>query len=464
MNLYDKILNLLFCDSMLRIQEHDRVFNPLTVLKVQRYEIRHVNTLSWLLDPNGSHNLGDAFLKRFMRVVAAKGPEAGRATVLSSFALTSETPVRVLREVTTAHLRKLHESEINDALSGRLTAEELGAEMGSPRDGVLDLLVEGKGWVVALEAKVESSLHSDQLSTYCNALDQGAPNVQRIFVFLNQDEDSPPDDSRWTHVTWKTAVISPLREILRRPSASSSDYALKFIASYLEVLEYQCAEPESYREGLFSEIIQEHNDVLDSICGRRADSLDPSVKDLVLANLQIFRDLSRRYQSPAQLRLKTLHAFIDQMPGVVPLPSTASAIRFAPTAWLGYPWVKDETREYPGVVCELLNNRDMGIRFKVMIRDLGEAKFGHTLFFKQRTLLCSAAQAHPEARNFFKDAFLANGTPRTLDLQFHTVAQTPWQSGEEAQTFDGLQSSLKSSYAAFEPSIAVITDLMAEIR
>jgi hypothetical protein len=460
MSLHEKLLNLLFDDSMLRIQEHDRIFNPLTVLKIQRYEIRHVNTLSWLLDPNESHNLGDAFLKRFMQVVATVGSGAERTAVLSQFALTSDTSVRVRREVQTADLRKLQESEINDALSGRLTADERGADPGMSPDGALDLLVEGDGWVVALEAKVESGLHSDQLSTYRRALDQGAPKAQRIFVFLNQDAESPPDDAHWTHVTWQAAVIAPLRAILDKPAAASNDYALKFIASYLEVLEYQCAEPGSYRESLFSELLEKHDAVLASICGRSADGLEPSVKALVLANLQMFRDLSRRYQSPAQRRLKTLHAFVDQMPGIVRVHSSVGAVRFVSTTWLDYPWVNDKVRTYPGVVCELLNNRDLGVRFKLMIRDLGEAEYNDTPYFAQRTRLCRAAQTHPQAAELFRAALLANGTPRNLEPTFPAVTLTAWQSGEAVQTIEGL----RRAYAAFDPSVVAITALMATIR
>ena len=40
-------------------------FNPLKVLKVDQYEIRHSNVISWLLSPNENHKLGNSFLKKF---------------------------------------------------------------------------------------------------------------------------------------------------------------------------------------------------------------------------------------------------------------------------------------------------------------------------------------------------------------------------------------------------------------
>src|SRR5690554_5379880 len=41
-------------------------FNPLKILRVQDYEIRHSNVLAWVLDPNENHNLDDRILKRFL--------------------------------------------------------------------------------------------------------------------------------------------------------------------------------------------------------------------------------------------------------------------------------------------------------------------------------------------------------------------------------------------------------------
>ena len=41
-------------------------FNIFEVLKIHRREIRHSNFLGWLFDPNGSHNLGDIFLKELI--------------------------------------------------------------------------------------------------------------------------------------------------------------------------------------------------------------------------------------------------------------------------------------------------------------------------------------------------------------------------------------------------------------
>ncbi len=43
-----------------------REFNAFDVLRYAEYEIRHSNVLAWLLDPNGTHGIGRAFLEWFL--------------------------------------------------------------------------------------------------------------------------------------------------------------------------------------------------------------------------------------------------------------------------------------------------------------------------------------------------------------------------------------------------------------
>ena len=62
-------------DNLLKDEDFDRLDlglknpNIFQILRITKNEIRHSNFLSWLLDPNESHKLGDIFLKRFLREV-----------------------------------------------------------------------------------------------------------------------------------------------------------------------------------------------------------------------------------------------------------------------------------------------------------------------------------------------------------------------------------------------------------
>lgn len=49
-----------------RLHQKFHQFNPLKVLRVDQFEIRHSNVLAWLLNPNENHQLGSFFVKRLL--------------------------------------------------------------------------------------------------------------------------------------------------------------------------------------------------------------------------------------------------------------------------------------------------------------------------------------------------------------------------------------------------------------
>ena len=49
-----------------KLEQLTSEFNIFTSLKVEYQEIKHSNFLSWLMDPNETHQLGDSFLKLFL--------------------------------------------------------------------------------------------------------------------------------------------------------------------------------------------------------------------------------------------------------------------------------------------------------------------------------------------------------------------------------------------------------------
>ena len=64
--LYDQLLKDKDFDKMDLGLKNPNIFQ---ILRISKNEIRHSNFLSWLLETNGSHKLGDIFLKRFLREV-----------------------------------------------------------------------------------------------------------------------------------------------------------------------------------------------------------------------------------------------------------------------------------------------------------------------------------------------------------------------------------------------------------
>jgi hypothetical protein len=49
-----------------RLHQKFNQFNPLKVLRVDQFEIRHSNVLAWLLDPTENHHLGSFFVQKIL--------------------------------------------------------------------------------------------------------------------------------------------------------------------------------------------------------------------------------------------------------------------------------------------------------------------------------------------------------------------------------------------------------------
>jgi len=73
-------------------------FNIFDVLKVSHAELRHSNMLAWLLDPAGSHGLGDAFVRRFLSRLLRDKPEIAVSLTPVRVELMDFDDVEVLRE------------------------------------------------------------------------------------------------------------------------------------------------------------------------------------------------------------------------------------------------------------------------------------------------------------------------------------------------------------------------------
>ena len=64
--LYQNLINDIDFDRLELELKEPNIFQ---ILSISRAEIRHSNFLAWILDPKQSHNLGDTFLKWFLKDV-----------------------------------------------------------------------------------------------------------------------------------------------------------------------------------------------------------------------------------------------------------------------------------------------------------------------------------------------------------------------------------------------------------
>ena len=146
-------------------------FNMFDVLKISRTEIRHSNMLGWLLNPNENHGMGDVFLKGILQRLVENDSD-GRYDVFN---------VLLMDFYTFSVMREWKNIDI------LLTSTE-------------------EKTVIAIENKVGSHEHSNQLNRYRNILEKEYPDYNRMLVFLTPDGEEPSDVENWDVLTYSDVI------------------------------------------------------------------------------------------------------------------------------------------------------------------------------------------------------------------------------------------------------------------
>lgn len=156
-------------------------FNLFELLNQRRREEAHSRVLTWLLDPNGNHGVGDYFLEKFLLA-------------------------------TYCRLDVGDYSNWSQATAQREWFHEIDETRGS-----LDILVVdySKRFLCAIENKVDHSESPGQLNRYRRALEQKfPPDFTRHFVFLTRAGISPQSEEERAH--WICASYTDIRELVER--------------------------------------------------------------------------------------------------------------------------------------------------------------------------------------------------------------------------------------------------------
>jgi len=208
-------------------------FNIFEALNIARQELRHSDFLAFLMDPRQNHGLGDAFLKRLLKRVLAG----------------AEDPPLSAIEIDVADLR------------GALVRREwhqIDILIHDPEDHL----------VCAVENKIGSGEHSDQLRRYRQIVSQQFPTDRAILVFLTPEGDPPSDE---TFIPVSYTEIADLVDAVRQAQESTLGpdvYAL--MAHYTTMLRRHIVSESEIAE-LCQKVYQQHQRALDLIFEHRPD-------------------------------------------------------------------------------------------------------------------------------------------------------------------------------------------------
>jgi hypothetical protein len=210
---------LLAKEEFIKLDQVLSRFNIFEATDMGRREVKHTKFLTYLLNPNESHDLGDTFLKNFL-----------------------------LRTVTS--LDALHDfpSVLDLDLSfARVDAEFSKFEStGKGKKGTLDCLIRvpyrgsapagsPQEIIIAIENKIDASQGQNQLAKYSKLLEESFPskNIYKIYLTI---EEEKPDEEAWTNILYKNTVLPAVDLIIENLSDKGSTYIKEILNDYRDLL------------------------------------------------------------------------------------------------------------------------------------------------------------------------------------------------------------------------------------
>lgn len=211
-------------------------FNIFEAVGLVRHEIRHSTFLAFLLDPQGSHGLGDAFTKRLLQGGIMSEPNTTAPVTAIELSLWDLGQMEVRREW--QHID-------------------------------IFLLDERTQLAVIIENKIDTVEHSDQLQRYYETVKRQYPGYRIIGLYLTPVGDEPSHEA-YLPLSYKLIceVLDAVAE--SRASVSSADLQI-VIAHYTQMLRRHIVD-DSEIAGLCQQIYQRHRRALDLINKHRPNA------------------------------------------------------------------------------------------------------------------------------------------------------------------------------------------------
>lgn len=240
-------------------------FNIFKALNIIKEEIRHSNFLSWLLDPQENHGLSDYFLKLFLKRVCSKARDLG-----------NEAP------------------SVVDIDTWDCSETEILREFQN-----IDILIkdEKNNFVCAIENKIETKEHSEQLSRYKKFVDNEFPKFRKVFVFLTPEGDIPSDPSDQSYIPLKYSEVNEsIKYLLSAKDDSLNEIIKYFILHYNKILERYIM-PDSAVAELCEKIYKKHKDAIEIIYENKPDTqseISEILMSIIKSNKELVTDESTK--------------------------------------------------------------------------------------------------------------------------------------------------------------------------
>lgn len=224
-------------------------YNVFNILNIRRQELRHSDFLSFLFDPSKSGNLGQQFLKNFLILLAKEN----KASTLNFF----------------------------DTLYGNINNVNVYREMAI-QNGRIDILIQleltkdkKQKVVIAIENKVDSDQHDNQLERYKDYLLKEYKDYIKIMLYLT------PRKVKSGYDEWAEIDYGFILDVLKRLDTNNIDNTLAtLIDDYKKLIrsEFEMNDNESKLKKAALEIYEQNRQILDFIFDNKPDWLRDASK------------------------------------------------------------------------------------------------------------------------------------------------------------------------------------------
>ena len=231
---------LLDIDCLNLLSEWTSSFNLFDILKISRAEIRHSNILSWLLNPNENHGLGDSILRGFIQYV------------VTSFS---------------------DEADVFDMLL--MDCYDFSIQREWHNIDILAVSANEK-FVLCIENKIGSGEHDNQLNRYRNLVDETFTGYRKKYIYLSPEGDESSDPENWCAMSYEE--VMNIVDNARKRIKILPDAAL-LIDNYIETIRRDIVGDERLAR-ICAEIYSKHQKALDLIFENRPDRLS-QLKDMI---------------------------------------------------------------------------------------------------------------------------------------------------------------------------------------
>ena len=222
-----RLLNLIAEPEFIRIEHILREPNFFAIVGRSHYERWHSAFFGWLLDPNGSHLLGDYALKRFLILLLDEG--CRKAADHSEQFLIYTLPLTDFSHIEVTPNEYLH-TETSVAGVGRfdifLTADYTTASGDS------------KNLNIIFELKIDSKPNGRQSTKYADWLFQKHPNDINFLIFITpslfKDSLATVGNAKWYCVDYQLLNDKFLLPLLDHPNLNEK--VKPFVVQYIKNL------------------------------------------------------------------------------------------------------------------------------------------------------------------------------------------------------------------------------------